>query len=919
MMRCRPPAPASRRFPAAGAFSAGLVATWCLFAGTAGQAAVRHVAPPPLGDDAHPGTEAQPFATIRRGFEACAGGDTVLVADGTYAGEGNRDLDFQGKAITVRAKGVDAAACVIDAGGSLADPHVGFRFTGGETALSRLEGLTVTGGHPAAITINYPTITAPSTPSLRDLILAGNPGAGLKARAPYSSDRLVLLRVSALDNGAEGLWLEGCNADLEDGMVSGNNGTGVYFGGAAEGVITDTQVQGNGGHGVEIALTGAGPQLLLRGCGIRDNLGWGLLKSSHEDNVSLAGCKLTGNGLGGLRTTGTADDLKLARSDFLDNHGPGLDLSGAMVYTTAIDSCLVTGNEGDGIRATFTGLLQQSTRLVPVARSIANCVITDNTGAGIRVGGGFTTRLTLARGIVARNLGDGLVLDGEKYTSSGALRVDAMTITGNGGRGVVHASADLPCEVRHTIIAGNGGQALEPSPTALLTVTNCDFTGNTGGDWTGDFADDLGVAGNVSLDPLFCSPCRGDYHLAANSPCDAANNPTGIRMGALPAACGNLPPATTLRIDVQPDAAGAAWDLVGPDCFEHHGSGDEILTGVPTGQYTLAWQPAGFWLAPAPATVAFSVAEGVEKVVTGAYGAAPVILAVADVAHDQGRQVRVTWRRSVHDAEAGDPPVNAYGVYRRQDDAAKLGGWDFLVTVPARGDSLYQVVAPTLTDSTEAGPGWSVFMVSALTPLPLVFFDSLPDSGWSVDNIAPAAPTGLRREAGTRLAWEPAPEADFQHHTVYGAAVALLDGSQEVIARTTAASIDVSGLTYAHFLVTTSDSQGNESAAATLDATSEAPTPEHPALLLLACRPNPFNPSTTIGFELPAPAQARLAVYDLTGRLVRTLVDGSLPRGRHEATWDGRDAAGRSVASGLYIARLEAGGSVRLQRMGLVR
>jgi len=93
-----------------------------------------------------------------------------------------------------------------------------------------------------------------------------------------------------------------------------------------------------------------------------------------------------------------------------------------------------------------------------------------------------------------------------------------------------------------------------------------------------------------------------------------------------------------------------------------------------------------------------------------------------------------------------------------------------------------------------------------------------------------------------------------------------------------------------------------------------------PAPALLAQNfPNPFNPSTTIAFALAQDGPARLAVYDLSGRLVRTLVDGPLARGAHTATWDGRDDAGRGVASGIYVYRLRAGGRDEARRMALLK
>jgi hypothetical protein len=68
--------------------------------------------------------------------------------------------------------------------------------------------------------------------------------------------------------------------------------------------------------------------------------------------------------------------------------------------------------------------------------------------------------------------------------------------------------------------------------------------------------------------------------------------------------------------------------------------------------------------------------------------------------------------------------------------------------------------------------------------------------------------------------------------------------------------------------------------------------------------PNPFNPVTAIRFALPAESEVRLDVFDVAGRLVRTLAGGRLAAGEHAITWDGRDERGRRVASGIYLYRL---------------
>jgi plastocyanin len=67
--------------------------------------------------------------------------------------------------------------------------------------------------------------------------------------------------------------------------------------------------------------------------------------------------------------------------------------------------------------------------------------------------------------------------------------------------------------------------------------------------------------------------------------------------------------------------------------------------------------------------------------------------------------------------------------------------------------------------------------------------------------------------------------------------------------------------------------------------------------------PNPFNPRTTISFELPASQHLLLGIFDPAGRLVATLVDGELPAGMHAIPWDGRADSGLDAPSGIYYAR----------------
>jgi len=83
--------------------------------------------------------------------------------------------------------------------------------------------------------------------------------------------------------------------------------------------------------------------------------------------------------------------------------------------------------------------------------------------------------------------------------------------------------------------------------------------------------------------------------------------------------------------------------------------------------------------------------------------------------------------------------------------------------------------------------------------------------------------------------------------------------------------------------------------------------------------PNPFNPATTIRFQLARIGPVTVRLYSLAGRLVRELHAGVLEPGTHELPWNGRDADGRAVASGVYLVQLRAPGFAASQKLTLVK
>ena len=88
---------------------------------------------------------------------------------------------------------------------------------------------------------------------------------------------------------------------------------------------------------------------------------------------------------------------------------------------------------------------------------------------------------------------------------------------------------------------------------------------------------------------------------------------------------------------------------------------------------------------------------------------------------------------------------------------------------------------------------------------------------------------------------------------------------------------------------------------------------------LTGAAPNPFNPRTVIAFEIAQGGPCRVTLHDLQGRVVRSLVTADLGPGRHEAVWDGLDEDGRRVASGVYMARLQAPGAEDLLKVTLLK
>ncbi|MCK4413901.1 MAG: right-handed parallel beta-helix repeat-containing protein [Candidatus Eisenbacteria sp.] len=323
--------------------------------------------------------------------------------------------------------------------------------------------------------------------------------------------------------------------------------------------------------------------------------------------------------------------------------------------------------------------------------------------------------------------------------------------------------------------------------------------------------------------------------------------------------------------------------------------------------------------------------------VIGAHGvgcSSFMIESAVDVPGDQGGQMRLRWSNETHDRADADTVVTHYSVWRRVEELPRGGGslgseshlsqlrfppgeWDFVLTVPAYGEESYGAICPTLCDSTIAsGQCWSVFFVRAGTAIPTVYYDTVPDSGYSVDNLAPSPPGSLRFESPTLLVWDESEDEDFNYFTVYGSAIGFLDETAEVVDYTSDTSMDIAGYGYAYYHVTATDFSGNQGAGAGVAGPSGiSEQPPTRCFALYQCRPNPGRAGTFFSFDLPVEVDVRLRVFDAAGRVVITLVEDRLAAGSYSMPWTGATASGEQVDTGVYFYRLEAGRFVQTRKL----
>jgi DNA-binding beta-propeller fold protein YncE len=317
------------------------------------------------------------------------------------------------------------------------------------------------------------------------------------------------------------------------------------------------------------------------------------------------------------------------------------------------------------------------------------------------------------------------------------------------------------------------------------------------------------------------------------------------------------------------------------------------------------------------------------------FGHLPRVAAVTDIGSDQGRQVRLRIAATGADTLGSLTVIQGYEVYRQISGANGLAaqlassrrpaspasiqreGWDYLLTVPARGDTSYSVVIPTLADSGAGGTHWSSFFVSATTAMPTENYWSAADSGYSLDNLPPAVPAPFAAAyvgGATALHWGRNTESDFWYYKIYrGTAAGFTPSAATLVATRSDTGYVDPGTAGRYYALSAVDVNGNESGYASVTPGGTLAVGDGGALAfaLAGPRPNPARGGRLgVEFVLSAPLPARIEVLDVAGRVVERREVGSLGLGRHSLDL----AAGRALPAGLYLVRLTQGSRVRSVR-----
>jgi parallel beta-helix repeat protein/predicted outer membrane repeat protein len=431
------------------------------------------------------------YPTIQVAIDAAREFDMVLVADGNYTGPGNKNLDFGGKAITVRSEN-GPNNCIIDcqrAGG-------GFYFHKNEDEDSVLDGFTITNGY-SGISCRWQ-----SSPKITNCIVSDNIDTGIICWE--SSASITNCIVSNNTGGGISCWES--RPKIANCTIIANNGTGIFCEWGSSPTITNCTITGNsttwgGGIGCEYDSSP-----IITNCTISGNSAnacGGGIHCVYDSSPTISNCTISSNaaGYGGAIYCEASSSPKITNCAISGNTAEGgrQESNGGGIYCRSdsspeITDCTFSGNsaESNGGAIHFQDALRD-----PI---ITNCTISGNsagTGGGIYY---YHASSTITNCTFAEN----------SATNGKALACDSW-------------QQQYPSNLQLTnCILWDGSNEISNNDNSTITITYSDVQGG----WEGN--------GNINSDPCFVGPgfwdvndlwVEGDYHLLEGSPCIDAGDP----------------------------------------------------------------------------------------------------------------------------------------------------------------------------------------------------------------------------------------------------------------------------------------------------------------------------------------------------------------------------------------------------------
>jgi predicted outer membrane repeat protein len=481
------------------------------------------------------------YLTIQGAIDAANFGDTIIVAPGIYTGEGNRDINFQGKAITVRSTEPEdvnvVAATVIDCNGSESEPHRGFNFISGEDGNSVLAGFTIINGYgPDENLLDYRysigggVFCRDTSPTISNCTFTNNFALAGGAIHCQESSNPTITNCTMTTNSyaAIGCYIQS-NPQISGCIITQNSGGAIFCGYASSPTITDCNISYNstswwGGainnyqdssptlvdSSISYNTAGLGgaffcylSDLTLTRCSVIGNSAedsGGAMYFMHDCNATITDCNISYNS-SGYEGGAIADndeyvsDVTVVGCNFRGNTASGSGGAILVDLATIKDSTFIentSAGEGGAVRAFFS-TISDSTFTKNIADdggaiicglgSIENCTFTDNSAS---YGGGAISLVNFWRN------------DTWTTTIANCTLTDNLAVYGGGAIFEGSGSGNGNVTISNCVISGNRaweGGGICRWGDRNMSVRDCAITGNVANNGGGIYGYGISVEG----------------------------------------------------------------------------------------------------------------------------------------------------------------------------------------------------------------------------------------------------------------------------------------------------------------------------------------------------------------------------------------------------------------------------------------